>query len=129
LSDLSFIKKISLWDPTSLDCFTKDENWPYPVIKNKLLIGDWNKQVVLSKKLVNCTQNSDKKILKNINKFDIPIQIISAGKGVLIEGAKEYSEKINSKVSLSILKDAGHCFTEYGQELKLYKKNINWFLG
>ena len=62
-----------------------------------------------------------------IKKIHVPIEIIVAGSGILVEGGKKYSQTANEPKALAIIPGATHCFDEDGTEEKLFEETLKWF--
>ena len=117
---------IVLWEPsyglkgcfgreryvTQLDAYLNDEDWPYGVIFSKKFLADRNV--------------SNERIRKLIHDIRVPVEIICAGKGILIKGGRKYYAAANKPKKFTIIKKASHCFDEDGTEEKLFKETHFW---
>lgn len=60
--------------------------------------------------------------------FHIPLMIVSAGKGVLVKGARAYFKSANEPKSLEIVKGATHAFDDVPEmQERVYSITKKWF--
>lgn len=73
-------------------------------------------------------ENKRLKPFELIKEFNVPVKIIVAGKGELIEGGKKYYQLTNAEKDFAIIPNATHCFDEEGTEEKLFKETLDWII-
>lgn len=118
-----------LWDPTYKMSFTRIVRGFPPVKYTEEIKGyvmNWGINLVIRKEMAD---EADTISWNNLTKsFHIPLKIITAGKGVLVNGAKHYFKTANDPKELTIIKNATHNFndTEYMRE-KVFKISEDWF--
>lgn len=62
-----------------------------------------------------------------IKDFHMPIKIIVAGAGVLIDEGKQFLQNANEPKFFAVIQGATHCFDEDGVEDRLFQETSNWF--
>lgn len=113
---------VVFWDPSFFTPKHFPESKWLPSIR--MYECRWAYPILLSKKYVQEARTTD--TLKLIQKLNVPIKIICAGKGVLVKTSKTYYDAVTVPKSLVVLKSATHCFDEDGQEEKLFSETLAW---
>lgn len=62
-------------------------------------------------------------LVKNVK---VPLQVIVAGGGLLLEGAQKYYQAANEPKQLKIITGATHGFDEEGTEEELFRETLAW---
>jgi alpha-beta hydrolase superfamily lysophospholipase len=119
----------ALWDPSFKIFFTK-KCYGYPAgTYVKALNGyvmKWGVDVIIGKAMAEEANRLPwTELTKN---FHAPLKIISAEKGVLVPGAKQYFKTANAPKSLTVLKGATHYFDDKdGMRENVFKISKQWF--
>ena len=61
-----------------------------------------------------------------IKEINVPIKIIVAGLGTLIEEGRKLLQNANEPKAFVIIPSATHCFDEDGAEEKLFQETLDW---
>lgn len=73
-------------------------------------------------------ENTEKlKPTKLIQSMQMPIKVIVAGAGIMVEEGKKLFQSANEPKGFVIIPNAGHTFDEDGSEEKLFAETLNWF--
>ena len=124
LANLSQTVAIVLWDPSFNLRKRAPSVYQYDTHLETYIIH-WNIEIILGKKMYQEWKSfPDGSSL--IEKITLPVKIIAAGKGRLVEGAKKYFAHTTSQKSLMIIPDAGHTFDEEGAAEKLFQETLMW---
>ena len=123
-SDLSNVSGLILWDsasPIKISWIT-DKNY------NKDLdayVVNWGNEFVIGKAMFEERKNFPKheEFMKKIN---VPIKIICAGKTSLLRDGKLFFKYAKKPKEFSIIKDAGHTFSEEGKEEELFEETLKF---
>ena len=126
-SDFSKVDNIVLWDPS---CAFSDN----PITLKKVKIngrevyvrGRGIEFLLNPKMLKEWVWFDGKNELNLISKISIPLKIITAGKGILIKGGREYYKHAGGPKKFVIIKGAGHSFDEEGVEKELLQETLQW---
>ena len=62
-----------------------------------------------------------------IKEMRVPIKVIVAGSGIMVDEGKKLFQNASDPKLLSIIPNATHCFDEDGVEEKLFRETYNWF--
>ena len=124
-ADLSFVKRIVLWDPSGrlnpkidgewyeynegLDCYVV--KWSVHHLIGKKMIAEWE-SVDYQKWTENCFS---------------PLKVICAGDGVLKNKWEKFVKEFKVETEYKQISSAGHCFDEEGAEEQLFQETLNWF--
>jgi len=120
---------VVLWDPSYKVSFTKNTTG-FPVVKYikeiKGYLMNWGINIIIGKAMADEANNLDwENLTKN---FRVPLKIITAGKGELIRGAKQYFKTADKPKELDIIKNATHYFNDtVDTREKVFKISENWF--
>lgn len=71
-------------------------------------------------------ENTKLKPFELIADLGIPVKIIVAGSGVLVEGGNKYFKAAKEPKAFTIIQSATHCFDEDGTEEKLFDETLDW---
>lgn len=118
-----------LWDPTYKMSFTRIARGFPPAKYIEEINGyvmNWGINIIIGKAMAD---EADTINWNNLTKsFHIPLKIIVAGKGVLVNGARHYFKTANEPKEITIIKNATHNFndTEDMRE-KVFKISEDWF--
>ncbi len=120
---------VVLWDPSYKISFTKNQ-WGAPagkyIIQAKGYLMQWGVGVIIGKTMAKEAETlAWDDLTKN---FHVPIKIISAGKELLVSGAKHYFKTANLPKDLIIMKGATHYFDDkQGMQEEVFKISEKWF--
>ena len=118
------VSGIVLWDSSHADSNIGDDMYEYSEGLGAYLLK-WGVVYVVGKKMYeDKLQYTSPEILMSYVKC--PIKVICAGKGVLVNGGKEYFELAKEPKAFAIIEGAGHTFDEEGTEDELFKETIDW---
>ena len=123
------IKAISLWEPTSFNYLRaiKDRMIFNKATSNYIYTGGAI-PIQFSRKYADSIVNAEKTIRFNISKIDIPVQIIVAGDGVLLDGCSEYFSMLDTyHKDLKVVTGATHFFNEHKKAIQVYSETIKFF--
>jgi len=86
----------------------------------------WGVSVIIGKAMAD---EADTLKWDNLTKnFHVPLKIISAGKGMLVNGAKHYFKTANNPKDLVIIKGATHYFDDMDtMPEEIFKISEEWF--
>lgn len=113
LWDPSYAKPLSFKDAEYVDCLDMYKaRWEFEILLNKAMIEE---EKTLKRREEAATQE-----------IKVPIKVITAGKGLLIEGGKRYFELANEPKEHVILEGVGHTFDEDGAEERLFEETLSW---
>jgi len=118
-----------LWDPSHGLTFLRESfgtpGGKYVKVLNGYLMR-WGASVVLGKAMV---QEVERLLWDDLPKdFHVPLKIISAGKGVLLRGAKKYIQAAHEPKSLNVIRGATHYFDDTpGMQERVYRLSKDWF--
>lgn len=124
LSKNKDFEKVILWDP-SFGYPMSFDNPRYIKSVNKYLVT-WNFDVLISPQMVEEAKDLKEKEEQAIRQLKVPVKIITAGKGHLVEAGKRYFQIANNPKAHIIIKEASHTFDEDGAEEKLLKETLDW---
>lgn len=88
-------------------------------------INDWAYGFTFGKGMYE--ENKGLKSAELIKDIHVPIKIIVAGNGELVEGGKELFKNANDPKEFYIVKGATHTFFENGTEEDLLRATLDWF--
>ena len=71
-------------------------------------------------------ENKKLKPSELIKEINVPIKIIVAGLGTLIEEGRKLLQNANEPKAFAIIPSATHCFDEDGAEEKLFQETLDW---
>ncbi len=115
------------WDP-SFDVariYRQKEVWKDPSSGMRFI--DWGIPMRVSDSYIKDAKKlTPQKALHLVEEWNVPLKIISAGKGVLVAGAKKYLSRVRVAKEHVIIPDAGHNFNEEGTEQKLFHETLSW---
>ena len=120
---------VALWDPSYDISFTKKKfgfaGGKYiPSLKGYFM--RWGPNVIIGKKMADEVDGLNWK--KLTSDFHVPLNILVAGKGVLLKGAMSYIETANEPKHLTVVKGATHYFDDTPtMRTELYKLTKKWF--
>lgn len=115
---------VILWDPSYAD-LQSFKNAEY-VDCLDMYKGKWEFEVLFNKAMVEEEKTLKEREETAIQKIKVPVKIISAGDGMLIDGGKRYFELANKPKEHVTLEGAGHTFDEDGIEEKLFNETLYW---
>src|SRR3989344_4946293 len=123
-SDVSGVSGLVLWDSASLT----NVSWISEKNYNKHLdayIMKWGNEFVIGKEMFEETRKFPKpgELMKRIN---VPIKIICAGKASLVDDGKLFFKYAKNPKEFSIIKGAGHTFSEEGSEEELFAETLKF---
>lgn len=123
-TDLSFISKIVLWDPTK-GMESLEEKWCfYEEWIGKYILRRWI-EVLIWQEMIN-----DWKDVSNLDlmveKITKPCKFIFAWNSEIIDAWQPYFQRIKVPFSSINIKWASHCFVEEWTERKLFKETLRW---
>jgi pimeloyl-ACP methyl ester carboxylesterase len=120
---------VSLWDPSYRISFTHKR---YDFVGGKYIkeaegyLIQWGVNPIIGEAMAKEADTLDWDSLTS--RFHTPVQIIAAGNGVLVPGAKKYFETSNSPKELKIIPGATHYFDDkVGMRESLFKSSHSWF--
>jgi len=118
-----------LWDPSFGLSFTKTKyGFPpgkyTPALKGYFM--RWGTNVIIGKAMA---EEADHLAWANLTKnFRVPLKIISAGKGILVPGAKRYIQSAQAPKELTVIKNATHYFDDTPKmREELFRISKQWF--
>jgi uncharacterized protein len=116
--------KAVLWDPSSdiKSWLVKDAKYVNEI--GLYYFEDWGVSYTIGKQMYQESLDFNPDHLSS--KFIKPIKIITAGKGILIDGAKKYFEQANEPKDYAVIEGATHNFNEDGVEEKLFQETLKW---
>jgi dienelactone hydrolase len=118
-----------LWDPSYDVSFTKKKYGVPGGRSIKSLNGyfmRWGVNVVLSRRMAREVDELEWDSLTP--SFHVPLKLIAAGKGILVNGCKKYIAHANEPKQLEILKGATHYFDDTpSMQNRLFISTKNWF--
>lgn len=62
-----------------------------------------------------------------IKEMQLPIKVIVAGAGIMVDEGKKLFENAKNPKDFAIIQSATHCFDEDGAEENLFQETYNWF--
>lgn len=62
-----------------------------------------------------------------IKEMHIPIKVIIAGAGIMVDEGKKLFENAREPKAIAVIPNATHCFDEDGAEESLFQETYNWF--
>lgn len=123
LSQKKDFNSVILWDPsdnpktiTNKARFVKELDLYY--------FDEWGVAFAIGKKMV--VENKKLHTLALIKKVHIPIKIIVAGDGALVDFGKAYYRAANEPKSFASIPGALHTFDQEGTEEKLFQETLSW---
>lgn len=115
---------VILWDPSYAEPLSfKDAKYIESLDMYK---GKWEFEILFNKEMVEEAKTLKEREEKATQQIKVPIEIITAGNGFLIDGGKRYFELANEPKEHVILEGAGHGFDEDGIEEKLFNETLSW---
>nr|MBI5455799.1 alpha/beta fold hydrolase [Candidatus Levybacteria bacterium] len=123
LSQKQAFNKAILWDPSPNP---KEITGKARYLKeiDKYYLNEWGVATTIGKEMFE--QNNSLNTHKLFKNFHVPIKIIAAGNGILVDSGKKYFENANKPKSFAIVNNATHCFDEDGTEEKLFQETYDW---
>lgn len=88
--------------------------------------GKWEFEILFSKDMIEEEKTLKEREETAIRQIKVPLKIISAGNGFLLEGGKRYYQLANEPKDHVIIEGAGHGFDEDGMEEKLQAETLSW---
>ena len=127
LANQEMLDTIVLWDPSHGDVFGDDENEVTFVPALNAYHVNWGTSFLIGTKM----REMEKELPWNslTEKITAPLQVISAGRGELIEQGKRYAELASGPREHITLDGASHNFDEEGVAEMLYSKSVDWILA
>jgi pimeloyl-ACP methyl ester carboxylesterase len=126
-ANLSRIRGIVLWDPSYSDGkgLTFRMYCKYVKCLDAYVIR-WDVESIISKAMFREIRQFPRPqdIMESIHP---PTKIISAGKGALIEGGKEYYRYAREPKGFAMIPKAAHSFNEWGAADVLFQETLEWF--
>ena len=122
-SDLKPVHSITLWEP-SLDLDDSIEGYYKFDKRINRYILNFGVESLISKEMVAEWKYLDGRLVKKIIK---PTKIICGSKSPLKDSWKTVLSKIKTEYEFTVIKKAGHCFSEEGTEEKLFEETLSWF--
>ena len=114
------ITAIMLWDPS----YRLKEEIFKPGPRKNLYIIPWGTEILVSRKLVKQTLETDKFVHSGLDK---PTKIVFAGKSTLYKNWGKAIKIISAIQEIHLIKNADHCFNQEGCAQKLYQETLDWF--
>ncbi len=124
-TDLSYISKIVLWDPTTGFNDIKGKKGVYNVELDKYILN-WDMDIILGKRMVEEWKSLD--VSQLIEKIIVPCKFIFAGNYNKYELWQPFLNKIKVENKFVIIKGATHRFIEEGVEQKLFDETLSWII-
>ncbi len=129
LSNSNNYKAVSLWDPSYKSTFTKRS---YGMAGGKYIreakgyLMNWGVAVIIGEKMAHEADKLDwDSLAKN---FPTPLQIITAGNGILKPGNKHYIQTAQEPKEQVIIAGATHHFNDTDKmEEKVFAHAVRWF--
>jgi len=116
-----------LWEPSYISVGSEDMPKKVTVGGRKLYIEEWGTEYLMNPEMVKEWRwFNGKNELDLVATLDKPLKIIIAGKGILVKGSREYIKVAQEPKSLTVIKNATHCFDEMGAEDELLKETVAW---
>lgn len=73
-------------------------------------------------------ENNNKLVPSELIKaMNVPIKVIVAGAGIMVDEGMELFKKANEPKAVAVIPNATHCFDENGAEENLFQETYNWF--
>lgn len=115
------------WDPTFdvSKIYRRKEVWKDPSSGMRFI--DWGIPMRVSDSYIRDAKKlTPARALRWVGEWHVPLKIISAGRGVLMGGAKKYLSRVSAAKEHVIIPGAGHNFNEEGTEQKLFRETLSW---
>ena len=116
--------KAVLWDPSSDTKSWLVKDGKYIKELDLYYFEDWGVSYTIGKQMYQECVDFNPDHLSS--RFTKPIKIITAGNGILLDGAKKYFEQANQPKELAVIEGAGHNFNEDGVEEKLFEETLKF---
>jgi pimeloyl-ACP methyl ester carboxylesterase len=89
---------------------------------------DWGIPMLVSESYIRDAKNlTPPRALSLVEDWNVPLKIVSAGKGILVPGARKYLSHVHAAKEHVIIPAAGHNFNEEGTEQQLFRETLAWF--
>lgn len=124
LSNLKNYTAITLWDP-STNTKILNEEARFDKKRNAYIL-DWGQEIILGNDMYNETIKFND-YTEYVKESKVPLKIIVAGKGIMVDSARDYFLKTKGPKAYYIVQNASHCFDEEGTEEELLAQTIDWF--
>ncbi len=123
LSKKQAFGKAILWDPSP----NPDEitgRAKYVKELNKYYLDEWGVASTIGKEMFE--ENNSMDTIELIKNFHVPIKIIAAGNGILIDSGKKYFKNANEPKAFAVIDGASHIFDEDGAEEELFEETLSF---
>lgn len=126
-ADINGIKSIVLWDPSYLEAGSEDAPRRVRIDGKEFYLEEWGTEYLISTEMYDEWQefNGDKE-LPLVSELGLPLKVIAAGQGILVNGCKKYIEVAQDPKALVIIEQATHAFDEEGVEEQLLGETLSW---
>jgi pimeloyl-ACP methyl ester carboxylesterase len=114
------VQAIVLWDPSYGDLFRDAKR-----LTEDLYTLGWGPEFLIGKEMIEERARVDWDHLTD--ELNVPLRVIAAGAGVLLEGSKRYVERAAGSADLKVIDGATHTFREDGAAEQLFEQTVEWF--
>lgn len=124
LADTKKVSGVVFWDGTHLESVFPALKKSGTLVWNKSMkayIARWGCSYLIPKALVENEQLSSKEL---IQKLAVPVKFISADKGILVQGTKEFYKHANNPKELAWVKGADHNFDRGETAAELHRETL-----
>jgi len=126
-SDVSLFDAVVLWEPSYLAAKSADMPKKLHLGDREVYIQEWGTEYLMNPKMVEEWQwFNGKNELHLVATLGKPLLVIAAGKGILLQGSKEYVKVAKEPKSLRVIAGATHCFDELGAKDELLTETLRW---
>ena len=91
---------------------------------NKYYLDEWGVASTIGKEMFE--ENNSMDTIELIKNFHVPIKIIAAGNGILIDSGKKYFKNANEPKAFAVIDGASHIFDEDGAEEELFEETLSF---